>query len=242
MGKNDRFKTAYNNFDNYIKRMLNLSDANSGIGAYLKVIDGEKITMLKQIIAFKNSFVSHGSTEPVAPQEYITFLENELRYVEKNKNSLANKMAKFAKPKSKIEKINKKFTVNFAKRVFNIYIKNYSYNPVAKKGNFILEMEEVDRERFHNEINVFVRCFSNNNKYDSYNSKKQYIDRYLRKLCLNINFDSKYELDYKILVIESEIYDNYDEYSYDYSRTYYTLVIDLDKWTCKSDSEHIEDY
>lgn len=95
---NDRFLSAYNRLDNYLQTLVKTSHRVNMI-AYLESISPEKKrSEIKTVRLFKNTILSHGVNphckKPIIPEEWITWLLNELRWCKKNSAILAPKLQK----------------------------------------------------------------------------------------------------------------------------------------------------
>ena len=91
--QNERVYDLYKTLDSALKRLVGLSGTKSGIYLYIKILPAKRAAILDTIRNWRNLAPGHGvGPKPIAPVEWIAFLENEIRYVEGNKSKLRDKL------------------------------------------------------------------------------------------------------------------------------------------------------
>lgn len=94
----DEFEDYYNTLDMYLRRIGGYPENKSAIYDYEFVIDPHRSAQLGTIRRFRNSFSGHGNRVggemPTPPRSYITFLDEEIKYIQENEDEVAMKMRK----------------------------------------------------------------------------------------------------------------------------------------------------
>ncbi|MBO5287724.1 MAG: hypothetical protein J6B34_06315 [Clostridia bacterium] len=93
----DEFEDYYNTLDMYLRRIGGYPENKSAIYDYEFVIDPHRSAQLGTIRRFRNSFSGHGNRVggemPTPPRSYITFLDEEIKYIQQNEKEVGRRLA-----------------------------------------------------------------------------------------------------------------------------------------------------
>ena len=95
MGINDDFLNKYNRLDSMLRYLVNGQEGKNYIFFYEKILSFNKRPVMEEIRHFKNSHKSHGvsnNDQPIAPRSWISFLQEQIDFVEHNKSVVRSMM------------------------------------------------------------------------------------------------------------------------------------------------------
>ena len=96
--RNIDFENAYISFELYLRKITKLPEHVGVIGLFERILPHNYYVQMKTIRTFRNNTTGHGyrvgGKLPIAPQEYIDFLNKEYHWVQQNKEYVVERMLK----------------------------------------------------------------------------------------------------------------------------------------------------
>lgn len=168
---NRKFEDLYNRLNNLLVNVTNTNENKSLISYYEQIVPEKISSQLKTMRKFRNSINGHGVSVdgkmPTAPNEWIIFLNGQIKYIESHKELINKKLSKKLNYYSKNNKTTSK-KVTYEK--LKLYSLNECINFIGdcfkknKKCNYSLVRDYINDSKDFKNVNKIIKYILNSNQ------------------------------------------------------------------------------